>query len=382
MFAKLPPIFPTPSSPPFLRKATTAAAVFIFFLFFLVPHHHHATTRLSDSHGPHDTREVIPNQVHFVYILPNDTHDFGFEFSHFLSIYSVWHYWRPHAIYLHTNVDVTGDEVARARNGSAGKWNKHIFSLFDLKINNVTVPTHAGNGKKLQNMEHRSDFVRVKAVHDLGGAYIDWDVHALRDIAPLRESGFKAIGGRQLGGQINSGTFLSEKGGRMISLWMEQMHTSYTGGWTTHSNEVITRVGQRLVGEPGGKEMLIMERDAFAPGSWESKDTDVLFAVHNDTASNLANYTQGMALPAHTEEFGARWDYPDMFEDWERDWSWTYLLHAFTPDRWSHEVEGFKHITPRYVLARQSNFARAVYPIAKIMYDQGLIEVGDSHTGK
>lgn len=383
----------------FVLKLAAAASLFLVVLFFFLPHD--ATSRIisiprvdltpSDRPStpapaappPTTPLDVIPNTVHFVYILPNGTDNFNFQFSHLLSLYAAWHHWRPDTIYLHTNAAAAGPEIARARNGTAGKWNRHIFNstLFNLRINTVPVPTHAGNGKELANMEHRSDFVRVQAVHDLGGVYIDWDVHALRDLRPLRESGFRAVAGRQLGGQVNSGTFLSAKGGRMITLWREQMHKVYTGGWTTHSNEVITRVGQRLVGEPGGREMLIMEREAFAPGSWKAEDTDALFGTHEDVESNLAGYTEGMELPGFEEEFGARWERPGDFKEWERDWSYTYLLHAFTPDRWSHKVEGFEHITPRYVLERRSNFARAVYPIAKIMYDKGLIGVDDSHEG-
>jgi hypothetical protein len=365
----------------FLLKVAAAVSVFLIFLVLFLPND--ATTRISNSipgvdMGRH-TGGVIPNQVHFVYIIPSSKDDFSFQFSHFLSIYAAWHYWRPQSIFLHTNVDAAGPEVARAREGTAGKWNQHIFNLFDLTINTVPIPTHADNGKKLAEMEHKSDFVRVKAVHDLGGIYIDWDVHALRDIAPLRESGFRAIAGRQSGGEVNSGTFMSAREAKMMKLWMKEMHRVYTGDWTSHSNAVITRVGQRLVREP--REMLILEQDAFAPGSWRDADTDVLFGVHNDTESNLKNYTPGMKLPAHEEEFRERWEHPDRFPKWERDWSSTYLLHAFTPDRSSHKVEGFEEITPRYVLERQSNFARAVYPVTKIMYDKGLIGVDDSHTG-
>lgn len=363
----------------FLLKVAVAAFASLALLTLLPPSDAKIHV-FNSSPGPgRYTPEVIPNQVHLVYILPDAQESFNFQFSHFLCIYAAWHYWRPHTIFLHTNVNATGPEVARARGGTAGKWNQHIFSLFNLTINTVPVPTHAGNGEAIAGMEHKSDFVRVKAVHDLGGVYIDWDAHALRDIAPLRESGFKAVGGRQLGGQVISGTFMSEKGGRMVKLWMEQMHQVYTGGWTTHSNDVITKVGQRLVREP--REMLIVEWDAFTPGSWMDADTDALYGVHDDTESNLANYTTGMALPAYDEEFSERWDHPERFLEWERDWSSTYLLHAFTPDRWSHNVEGFQNITPRYVLERQSNFARAVYPVAKIMYDRGLIGVDDLHTG-
>jgi glycosyl transferase-like sugar-binding protein len=328
-----------------------------------------------------DGRETIPNQVHFVYVLADVDGDFGFEFSHLLSMYAAWYYWRPRHIFLHTNVLANSTAVARAKAGDDGKWSKLIFTRFDILINTVEAPTRANNGVIIRGMEHRSDFIRVKAVHDFGGVYIDWDVHALRDISMLRETGFKAVTGRQLGGQINSGVLLARAGSRLTAAWMEGMHKAYTGGWTTHSNEVLTKLGNRMAGEPGG-EVLIMEREAFSPGSWKDADTDTLFTVHNDEPSNLADHKPGGLLAAYEEGFADRWERPDDFPAWPRDWSSSYMLHAFCPGRWKHEVAGFKHITPRYVLERRSNFARAVYPVARQMYIEGLLDVDDTHDGK
>lgn len=384
-----------------ILRVAAATTVFLVFLWYLLLHdvavqHQHQ----HQDPAPTSPQTIIPNIVHFVYILPDDARNFKFEFSHFLSLFAASHHFRPDTILLHTNVPHSGPEILRARNGTAGKWSSLIFSrtLFPtLQINTVPLPTHANNGKSLANMEHKSDFVRVQAVHDHGGVYIDWDVHALRDMRALRESGFKAVAGRQLHGQINSGTFLSVKQGRMISLWREQMHEVYDGGWTTHSNEVVTRVGERLVREPPGDEILILERDAFAPGSWEAKDEEWLFRVHNDTGSNLVTESYGQdgqgkgqgkeeEVPVHGgfdegEAFEERWEHPERFPKWEHDWSGTYLLHAFSPFRFGGDIYGFKQITPRYVLERRSNFARAVYPVAKLMYDRGLISVNDTHTG-
>ncbi|KAL7799241.1 hypothetical protein V8C37DRAFT_367084 [Trichoderma ceciliae] len=317
----------------------------------------------------------IPNIAHFVYILNDPASDLRFEFKHYLSIFSAQHHWKPENIYLHTNAHP--DVVESCRNGSLGKWSKLLFELPNLQVVNATVPTHAGNGKEIQGLEHKSDFVRVKAVHEFGGVYIDFDVYPLRDIAILRKSGFKAIAGRQAEGQINSGTFMSVKQGKLIKLWMEGMHQAYTGGWTTHSNEVITKIGERLVPEPG--EMLIMEREAFAPGGWWAEDAKMLFAAHDDVQSNLDGLKQGDHLPLHEEGFDDRWDHPGNFPSWARDWSRTYLLHAFNPLRFSEAIEGFERITPRYVLERKSNFARAVYPVAKLLYDRGLLAIDDSH---
>ncbi|KAK4202344.1 hypothetical protein QBC40DRAFT_276591 [Triangularia verruculosa] len=377
-------------------KAVIILASFLLLAFVLLPAE--ARSRLSSTLGagagsqrvasPPSTVEEIPNIVHYVYILKDPAAQFTFGFSHFLSIFSAHHFLHPNKIILHTNCDSDSFPLHAAKNGTSGKWNKLIFANpdFNLEINTVQVPSAASNGKPIENMEHKSDFVRVAQVYEHGGIYIDFDVHVIRDLSPLRRAGFKAVSGRQLGGQINSGTFMSVPKSKVMALWKKKMGEVYTGGWTTHSNEVITAVGERLVRESG--EMLIMEREAFAPGSWNNGDTDTLFRVHNDTKNAGVNVTDVFAekarLPDFAEELHDRWDHPDRFEKWEVDWSRTYLLHAFTPDRWSHKVPGFEHITPRYVLERESNFARAVYPVAKIMYEKGWIEEADlnSHDGR
>ncbi|KAK4138443.1 hypothetical protein BT67DRAFT_437777 [Trichocladium antarcticum] len=362
-----------------IRLVAAGATAVLLLLFFFLPWGGQPHLPTWTAHSESESTDLIPNHIHFVYILSDSNGDFNFQFSYFLSIYAAWYHWKPEAIFLHTNARADGGAVARARQGKSGKWAKYIFTLFDMQINTVPVPTHADNGKKIGNMEHKSDFVRVKAIHDFGGVYIDFDVHALRDISYLRKSGFEAVAGRQKDGAVNSGTFMSAKGGKMIALWMMGMHEVYDGQWTTHSNDVITRYGDRLVRQPG--QMLIMEREAFAPGGWDADDNDMLFAVHNETSNLGEDFAQGAPLPSHEEAFFDRWEHRDRFPEWERDFSSSYLLHAFSPGRFNHQVPGFEHITPRYVLERQSNFARATYPIAKLMYERGLIDINDSHLG-
>ncbi|KAK0670114.1 hypothetical protein QBC41DRAFT_222356 [Cercophora samala] len=380
----------------FYVKAVIITASFLFLTFVLLPSDTKSQLSSSLSAGSSSqqldssasTAEEIPNIVHFVYILKDSATEFNFGFSHFLSVFSARYFLHPDKIILHTNCLPDSLPVLAAKNGTSGKWNNLLFNLSDinLQINPVKVPLAASNGIMIQNMEHKSDFVRVAQVYEQGGIYIDFDVHVLRDLAPLRRAGFKAVGGRQVGGQINSGTFMAVPKSKAMAIWKMKMGQLYTGGWTTHSNEVITAVGERLVGEAG--EMLIMEREAFAPGSWNGADTDSLFQVHKNTNNSGINVTDVFAnkrrLPDFKEGLADRWNYPERFESWETDWSKTYLLHAFTPDRWSHKVPGFDHITPRYILERKSNFARAVYPVVKIMYEKGWIKEDDldSYDGK
>lgn len=105
-----------------------------------------------------------------------------------------------------------------------------MFGVPGVVTNNVTVPTHAGNGNLIKHIEHKSDFIRVKAMEEIGGVYIDFDVDALRDIEAIRKAGFRGVVGQQYEGKINSGVFMRVKGGKMIRLWIQGTHEQYTGG--------------------------------------------------------------------------------------------------------------------------------------------------------
>ncbi|KAK3376476.1 putative glycosyl transferase [Lasiosphaeria ovina] len=329
----------------------------------------------------------IPNTVHFVYIFKEGVSEFNFEFKHFLSVYSAWYYWRPEIVYMHTNAGAPAVEAAREGKGKGGRpnqWNQLIFNAIpNLRINSVDEPKVAGNGREINVIEHKSDFVRTQVVREMGGVYLDLDAHALRDVRALRECGFATVFGRQKHGQVNNGIFFGRKDALLLNRWWEEMNAVYDGGWTTHGNGVLTWLGPRLAREPG--EVLILEQDALQPGSWEVEDNKLLFGIHNETASNLpAGFHDGDPLPEHAEAMEDRWNKrkdPAVFPDWQRDYSSTWVLHAFDPGRNNNPVPGFSHISPRYVLERQSNFARAVYPVVRHMYDEGLIKVDDSYKG-
>ncbi|KAM3432716.1 hypothetical protein NHJ13734_006752 [Beauveria thailandica] len=332
------------------------------------------SAKTMDDHEP--VPEHIPNTAHYVYILANVSGDFSFAFSEVLSIYATSRYWRPDAIYLHTNAPA--EALERARSGAAGKWTQLLFQVPNLRIAAATVPTHARNGKEIRLMEHKSDFVRVQAIREHGGVYLDFDVHPLRDVRALRESGFHAVAGRQKGAEINSGVFMSKPHSRMIELWSEGADEAFTGEWTAHSNGVLTVVCERLVAET--PEVLIMERNAFAPGSWTSDDTVRLLEAHDDETSSLAMLSPDGHLPEYDdEEPMTRWSAPKRRPGWAQDWSRTYMLHAFHHNQDDFQIPGFDRITPRYILERRSNMARAVYPVARELFEQGLIDIDDPY---
>lgn len=48
-----------------------------------------------------------------------------------------------------------------------------------------------------------------------------------------------------MSGQLNSGTFMAVKGGKMVSMWEKRMHETYTGGWAVWDCDSLFGVRKR-----------------------------------------------------------------------------------------------------------------------------------------
>jgi Glycosyltransferase sugar-binding region containing DXD motif len=320
-----------------------------------------------------DSQPTIPNIVHYVYVMKEPSGDLHFELKDFISIYSASLYLKPDAIYIHT--DATNEAVARAKESgeAANKWTRLILNMPGVRIGRVTAPEYASNGVKIKYVQNKSDFVRAKVVHEYGGIYLDWDVHALRDFKPLREAGFANVVGLQKHGAVGTGCILAVKGSELMRLWLKNEHIVYDGEWITHAVILLNKMARRLAAIP--REVLILDESAFAPGSWELEDMEYLFGSHFKVQpSGLTNLTEGGYHPGDEE---ALWDSAENFEPWEADYSSTYALHAFRGTDNSILIKNFDEITMEYILARQSNFARAVYPAVRHAINAGIVSLDE-----
>ncbi|KAK9485768.1 hypothetical protein V1527DRAFT_482611 [Lipomyces starkeyi] len=316
---------------------------------------------------------TIPNIVHYVHLMSDPQGTIQFGLKHFISIYSASLYFDPDVIYIHT--DAPDDEVERARTSSeaSNKWSRLIFNLPKVVVNNETAPDYADNGEKILNLENKSDFVRAKVVYELGGIYLDWDVHALRDFKPLREAGFANVVGLQKDNLVNSGCYMAIKGSEMMRIWLKYEHIVYDGGWITHAVILLTNLSRKLVMIP--HEVLILDRYALAPSSWEQEDAQSLFGSHSEAQAPHLGPADPHRPPLTTENAEALWELArtSSREEWENDYSSSYAIHAFK----NNDLHDFEGITLRYVLSRQSNFARAVYPVVQHAINTGIIALED-----
>ncbi len=157
-------------------------------------------------------KDAIPNFVHYVWLLKEENAEFKLGFKVFVSVYSAHLFWKPERIYIHT--DATPEAFDRAKT-SGTDWTKRILAIPGIRPNYVQAPQFTAKGVKIEALEHKADFIRVMALRDFGGVYLDTDAIPLRDIADLRGSGFaNVLGGatalsmRHIG-YINNGVMMS-----------------------------------------------------------------------------------------------------------------------------------------------------------------------------
>lgn len=339
-----------------------------------------ACDNLKDTNPIATTHEPIPNLVHYIWLLA-DPAVFSLEFKIFVSVYSSYIFFHPDRIYFHT--DVTPELWNRAKT-SGDLWTKRILAIPGVTPNFIENPRFTSKNVDIDTFGAKSDFIRAVALRDFGGIYLDVDVIPLRDVAPLRNAGFANVVGGAVAiapkhtGYVNTGVWLSRPHSTLVEIFYKGMDAFYNGQWAI-SVGILTDLAFRLSAVPG--EVLIMHPRAFGAVSWEEADQVRLFKSHPNTDTNAA--IQGNAVGGAKElknscadalSWFAEREQAGRMESWEIDFSSSYVLHAI--DELAEARYG--KINLKGVLARQSNYARAVYPAIWHAIDAGVIPRGET----
>lgn len=359
-----------------------------FFSFLTLTHKFAPSTSVSRCHRYLTSGEgaCIPPVVHFVQLKKDESANLHFSFESFLALYSAYLFIQPSVIYLHT--DFTPRDIsAAAQNGSS--WTKRLLTAFPdtLRLNPVTAPTKA-NDLDITRIEHKSDFVRLDQLTNHGGIYLDWDVLTLRSIDPLLDSGFRAVVGRQSDATIMNGVILAAKDSAVTRIMKRETPNAFNGDWVTHSVGLITSVAQSVAGIP--REVLIMDPGAFAPFSWTQESVNAALERHEGDAAPVQKHLdslmgRGAAPPPgamavwdkHRAAEKKQWahDFSEKRE-WAHDFEDAFFLHNYFND--VENPRGFNGISVPYILARDSNYAVAAWPIVMQGIKDGYIDENDS----
>ena len=292
--------------------------------------------------------------------------------------YSAWHFLRPETIYIHTNIE---DDIVKKEIGTAeNPYTQAIGKIPNLEFIHCTPPTNTTSGRKIDALANMSDFIRTQALIMHGGVFLDEDSYVLRDLKPLRRIGFENVVGRQAGGKICPAILLSTRNNTLMKAYHALQDVIFDGEWATHATELLSTLTNDF--SPTDNQVLELEQDAFFPSSWNPQDVRDLYRVREDVGPSPANNPSINGLQNFIDNF----ELGPPANTWQRDWRVSYALHG-----WSSTLPGgrqsklsagdtqkmfgaFGGINLPYMLARNSDFALAVYPAVKHALDSGFLD--------
>ncbi len=250
--------------------------------------------------------ERIPNLVHFVYGMQEDRGDRPFSLVHYVAFRSALEIHRPDRIWLHTGYT------------PSGPWWEAISS--DVEVRIVAIPKTV-QGNRLDRPEHRSDVVRLEALLEFGGLYLDMDTVSVRSIAKLRR--FRCVLGEETtpgsgSHGLSNAVMMAEPGSSFFRRWLEEYATFNQDYWNTHSV-----VLPRLLAEQAAPGVIHTEpARSFHWPSWDDAGIKALFAEDRS--------------------------YPD-----------AYVHHLWAGKTWEAHLAG---LTPEHIFAVDTTYNRLARP--------------------
>lgn len=121
---------------------------------------------------------MIPNILHFVFGMAPDFGGKPFSLVHYLSLRSAVELNKPAAAYFHYQYEPTGE------------WWEKAKPL--LTLNKIEAPASI-MGNQLHHVAHKADVVRLRALKETGGIYMDLDTISVKPLTELLIHSF-AIG--------------------------------------------------------------------------------------------------------------------------------------------------------------------------------------------
>eukprot|EP00798_Chlamydomonas_sp_ICE-L_P030498 gene30498-35518_t len=219
--------------------------------------------------GPTPAR--VPNIVHFVSLLPDDTQPCQYSFMSWLAVYSAYHHLRPHRIMVHTNAMA-----------EESKWSKAMGDIPGLEFVRVVPPRQTADGINIRHLAHQSDFVRVEALLTHGGVYLDFDAFPIRDIFPLRHLLFGVVLGNQATnfGRYPAGicnaVIIAEPNSTVLKSAQQGMFAKFNPGeWLTNIKVLGDVVKEHQ------NEVIVLPHHALFPFDWQQTGHHDLYKTLN-----------------------------------------------------------------------------------------------------
>jgi hypothetical protein len=150
----------------------------------------------------------VPNIVHYVWYMRGEL-----SFVGFTSMLSVIRFVKPCFIIFH------GDRLPYG-----SYWN-FIVNISPNIIHLKRERPEFVSGKQIKYREHSSDLMRIEALINYGGIYMDTDTVIVKSIQPLRD--YPCVMSNQSSGLMGSAFVMAEKNAKFLQLWLDGYRFHY-----------------------------------------------------------------------------------------------------------------------------------------------------------
>ena len=323
--------------------------------------------------------------VHFTYLVKeaNEYGDFNvtdLALSRFISIYSAWLYMKPERIFIHTNIKAT---FFSKLDESTHPHFAAIIRLPNLMLQHVELPRRSTKDIEIAGYEAKSDFIRVQALYDHGGVYMDTDVYALRDFSPLRHMGYGAVLAHQHDGRVCTAMMMTVPRGRLFTAFRRLLDKVFSGSWDLHSTTLLQRLAHDF-SSAAGNPVMTLPRETFFAGSWNDEDLIKGYSEKADIATNLTDWTTcDPQLTANLDDYeeellsGKIWPEPSSWDLCQAYafHGWNSAVYGLLPEKErKHIFDPYPGINLDYLLSGKSFFAAAVWKITQHALKHGYLK--------
>ncbi|KAH9811042.1 hypothetical protein DFH28DRAFT_1033234 [Melampsora americana] len=206
----------------------------------------------------------IPRYLHYVFGMSSDFGEKPFGFIHYAALQSALQILKPEKIFIHYAYRPTGWWFDRVT---------EIDQVILIKVRDVKEIY----GRPVEHFAHKADIIRLEALRDYGGIYLDFDVFIVRDFTSLLNEEV-VLGQEQspsssteiLG--ICNAIILSRPFSPFISRWLSSYKSFDKTRWADHSALIPWLLAQKFP-----NEVTILGPKAFFYPLWHEND---LWKVH------------------------------------------------------------------------------------------------------
>jgi hypothetical protein len=121
---------------------------------------------------------MIPNVLHFIFGLSENFGGKPFSFSHYIAIRSAIIVNKPDDVIFHYEYEPSGEY-----------WD---LIKGEITLRKIEAPSEI-HGNKLSHVAHKADIIRLQALYEIGGIYLDIDTISIKPLDSFRKCSF-AIG--------------------------------------------------------------------------------------------------------------------------------------------------------------------------------------------